>query len=146
MRRKVLARDKLEEVLMLLDRGIPSDRLADRFNVPKPYMVEVRILRDIPGVEGKPMTIQGVQLQKAVAAATKSQRKYPEKHSARSKLNHEVRSGRMIRPDFCSECGQCGIIHGHHDDYSKPLDVRWLCFPHHREWHKKNPELLEAKQ
>lgn len=30
------------------------------------------------------------------------------------------------------------LINAHHDDYSKPFNVRWLCPQHHREWHKNN--------
>lgn len=34
------------------------------------------------------------------------------------------------------------------NDYDKPLEVRWLCFKCHREWHKihDNPELLGGNE
>jgi hypothetical protein len=35
----------------------------------------------------------------------------------------------------CEKCGD-PKSEGHHTDYSKPLEVRWLCLPHHREAHE----------
>lgn len=40
----------------------------------------------------------------------------------------------------CEVCGAVEKVEAHHDDYMKPLDVRWLCRTHHREHHKNNPE------
>jgi ribosomal protein S27AE len=34
----------------------------------------------------------------------------------------------------CSKCG--AKAQAHHDDYKKPLDVRWLCPKHHGEHHR----------
>ena len=52
---------------------------------------------------------------------------------ARISLTNALRAGTVTR----QPCEVCGNIEsqGHHDDYSKPLDVRWLCFQHHREHH-----------
>lgn len=47
-----------------------------------------------------------------------------------------VRTGLLIRPDRCSDCGRKRKVAGHHDDYTKPLDVRWLCYPCHIGFHK----------
>lgn len=55
----------------------------------------------------------------------------PEKHRARRFLNHAVRDGRAFRQP-CVVCGD-PKVEGHHKDYSRPLDVIWVCAKHHRE-------------
>lgn len=44
---------------------------------------------------------------------------------ARKQVRQLCLSGKMTR----GSCEKCGSLqtHAHHDDYSKPLDVRWLC-------------------
>lgn len=63
--------------------------------------------------------------------------KHPEKYKAQNAVSNAVRDGRLEKPDRCSSCGIRGRLHGHHDDYSKPLDVTWLCVPCHKERHKE---------
>lgn len=58
--------------------------------------------------------------------------RHPEKHRAQQLVAQAVASGRLIRPEACSACGLPCVPHGHHDDYSQPLAVRWLCRTHHR--------------
>ncbi len=54
------------------------------------------------------------------------------KYKARQAVGNAVRDGRLFRRP-CEKCGE--KAQAHHDDYTKPLDVRWLCFKHHREHH-----------
>lgn len=63
--------------------------------------------------------------------------KDPQKIHARSVLNSAVRHGKIQRPDCCERCGRIGMVYGHHEDYSKPLDVVWLCSDCHGEQHRK---------
>ena len=55
-----------------------------------------------------------------------------------------IAAGRMKKAETCSSCGNGGIIDGHHDDYAKPLEVRWLCRWCHQEWHRLNGEAANA--
>ena len=41
----------------------------------------------------------------------------------------------VLDPQPCEVCGESA--QRHHDDYSKPLEVRWLCTRHHGEVHRK---------
>lgn len=77
-------------------------------------------------------TEKGKKLQKK--KEKKARRLYPEKATAREKLRYAVRSGKINR-EPCVVCGKKNG-EGHHEDYSKPLEVVWLCGIHHRERHK----------
>lgn len=63
---------------------------------------------------------------------------YPKKAKARNSVGNAVRDGKLFKPDACEECGNVGRMHGHHDDYDLPLDVRWLCAACHKAWHVTN--------
>jgi len=48
-----------------------------------------------------------------------------------------------LAPQPCEECGERATV-GHHEDYTKPLDVRWLCYSHHKRWHLAHPVTHEV--
>jgi hypothetical protein len=55
-----------------------------------------------------------------------------------------IQRGALV-PAPCEQCGANGAfadgrreVQAHHDDYNKPLSVRWLCQRCHHEWHKHN--------
>lgn len=60
--------------------------------------------------------------------------RFPEKHAAHIRLNNAVASGKIQKLP-CAVCGSTFKVQGHHHDYSKPLDVDWLCQEHHKEKH-----------
>ena len=66
--------------------------------------------------------------------ATQSYRqRYPEKWKAHNVIKYALIRGDLTRPDDCGRCGGNTFrIEASHDDYSKPLDVEWLCAPCHR--------------
>jgi hypothetical protein len=53
----------------------------------------------------------------------------PVKYKARSAVSNALRDGRIFR----KPC-RCGSkrVQAHHHDYTKPLEVTWLCFKCHR--------------
>lgn len=68
----------------------------------------------------------------------KSIEKHKEKQTARVALKAALNKGFMVRPDTCSVCNTPCKPHGHHDDYTKPLDVRWLCVSCHADAHPEH--------
>ena len=61
----------------------------------------------------------------------------------------EAKNQGIIMPCPCEVCGTMDHIVAHHDDYSKPLEVRWLCRGHHKKHHteivrKRNDEIARV--
>lgn len=66
-------------------------------------------------------------------------REYSRKYNKENRLKiiahrmvkEAIKAGLLI-PQPCEKCKSINKIEAHHDDYSKPLKVRWLCRTHHR--------------
>ncbi len=65
----------------------------------------------------------------------KDRRQNKLKRAARISARHAIKTGKLLRQP-CEVCGAIKVD-AHHDDYSKRLDVRWLCRKHHAEFHKQ---------
>lgn len=53
-----------------------------------------------------------------------------------------IRNGELTRPSQCEACGKTARIEAAHEDYSRPLDVRWLCHSCHVRWDNKEPKTI----
>lgn len=58
---------------------------------------------------------------------------HPKRYRAHQIVAAAKRSGALTRQP-CEVCGE-HTVDAHHDDYDRPLDVRWLCRKHHRQLH-----------
>lgn len=63
---------------------------------------------------------------------------HPEKLLAKRSVYRAVRYGRLLKPNACSNCGKKCVPEAHHRDYSKPLEVIWLCRQCHFDFHGRN--------
>lgn len=59
--------------------------------------------------------------------------KYPYKIIARAAVNNALKAGK-IQKEPCVVCGDQNS-HGHHEDYSKHLELVWYCPKHHMQRH-----------
>jgi len=59
----------------------------------------------------------------------------PQKYRARVAVGNAIRGGKLKRQP-CEVCGD-KRSEAHHEDYSQPLNVRWLCKRHHDQVHGK---------
>ena len=60
--------------------------------------------------------------------------RYEKAQRACAEVRRAIKAGNLIRPETCSSCGIQCKPEAAHTDYSKPLEVRWLCLSCHRRW------------
>lgn len=78
---------------------------------------------------------------KARLEASRRYRNSPQgkmKQQARAVVNHAIRDGKITKPVACMDCGMVTKLEAHHKDYSKPLDVDWICKHCHENRHHLN--------
>ena len=68
--------------------------------------------------------------------------RYPEKEKARRLVYYYIRKG-LIKRGTCKKCG-AKKTDAHHEDYSKPLVVSWLCRKCHAETHRGRKKALKG--
>jgi hypothetical protein len=77
-------------------------------------------------------------------------RKYREKHrekiNAQNVLRDHVKRGNIIKPSSCSICNSTHWIEAHHADYTKPLEVVWVCKKCHVAIHKRLENCVQPER
>lgn len=80
--------------------------------------------------------------EKGKVALSKAKNNYLESHRPRQRarwaVKRAVKAGKLYRPSSCQSCGRECHPDAHHCDYSKPVDVMWLCKACHVNWHRNN--------
>lgn len=75
------------------------------------------------------------------AVQRRAAKKYREANPCKPKVWEIVRrailKGVLTVPEFCQGCKTNAKLHAHHEDYSRPLDVKWLCRKCHGLRHRK---------
>ena len=70
-------------------------------------------------------------------ACRKYRQDHPDREKAVSIVNNAIKMGKLLRPFVCEDCSTEVSVEAHHEDYSKPLEVNWLCKKCHEKLRKR---------
>lgn len=140
------ARKASKDGLSAKCRACQSEYDKARANDPKRVKARADYAKTPEGIEAtKRAKDKWAQLNKGkIYESIKAYRKKnPKKYKAHGKVAYEVKMGNLI-PEPCEICFSTHDLHAHHDDYDKPLNIRWLCSKCHNDWHRINGEAKNA--
>ncbi len=111
------------------ERNLETVRAYDRCRADLPHRVALR-----KQVAERWKSDPELRARSASQKAAWSHRN-PQKRAANYAVNNALRDGKLARQP-CECCGN-PKAEAHHDDYSKPLDVKWLCHADHMKRHRE---------
>lgn len=94
-------------------------------------------------LKSKKMRLDGRHSKPSPESRRGYSQRFPSKRKAVTLVNNSLRDGKIKRLP-CEVCGD-KKAQAHHDDYSKPLEIRWLCVTHHAEHHRNEKRELRGK-
>lgn len=121
----------------------PAKRDAARKNIAKAREKKLAELAASPSLlrVGKKLVLPDGRI---VSRQYKHQLDNPQMHGARAAVRYALKTGRLQKQP-CIECGN-ERSQAHHLDYSRPLDVVWLCQRHHKKVHREMKISLDSKK
>ena len=106
--------------------------IRDRGRPPKKFgKSSLMVIEFLSSHKNNNMTLSEVGDRFSISRQRVHQILYPLKHKARTAVWLALKSKAISKPKTCSECLKKKKLESHHDDYSKPLDVIWLCHKCH---------------
>jgi predicted DNA-binding protein YlxM (UPF0122 family) len=132
---KKLTQEQVAEAIRLYIGGLSLGEVATFFGVSRQSMWDLLRRR----IELRPQARSGEENHFYRGGEVQDDR-------AQNLLEKAVARGAVVPAESCENCGLEPApfadgrrsIQAHHDDYNKPLDVRWLCQPCHHEWHQEH--------
>ena len=129
-----LKQDQVNEMVAAYEKGLSLADVGKLYGVTRHAVYDLFIRR---GVAMRPQLRFGAENHFHRGGPTSDDRDH--------NLTEKAIARGLLVPKPCEVCGLEGrtddgrnLIHAHHDDYNKPLSVRWLCQRHHHEWHQNN--------
>jgi len=136
---KKITEEEFGKVLKSLDLGIPTNVLCEKYGVSHAYMIALKISRKLPDIDSEDQ-LSRIGNTRANTLKHNRKRTNQEIQAIHGLVRRAIGRGEIIKPKECSSCLFVRPLDGHHDDYSKPLEVRWLCRRCHQAHHAMNPD------
>lgn len=125
---------KYEAATEMYNAGLSIQDVADYFQITRQAMHQILQIRNV-----------SFRSKKKVGDENHFYRGGKTADIAVQKVTWKAIKKGILIPESCESCGATGTmkdgrntVQAHHDDYNKPLEVRWLCQRCHHEWHKEN--------